>query len=381
MFAVLLLIYSAGCGEKKDTGDKDTDTLSVKGTASQFPGETIARLDSVLNHAMLEDSIPGVAGGIWIPGKGEWTFTKGVSNIETKSERNLDDIIRIGSITKTFTATVILQLCDEGKIALNDTLDRYFPDAPNSVDITLRMLLDMTSGLRDYLDAPEIENAFFNDRTRKFTDEEIYEIAIKLPTVFKPGEPGQWNYSNTNYLILGMIIKNVTGNSWQDEITTRIINKLGLKNTAVPLSADMPSPYCNGYMKDSVTGEIIDVTVIDPSITGAAGCMISNTGDLRIWVKALSDGTLLSDTMQTERMKLVPTYKMEFMKYGLGILDIAGFTGHNGGITGFNTSMYYWKERDAMFIVNVNMFGPQGGVSDKIFSGLSKVIYNEEVPW
>lgn len=381
---ILTIISFYGCGEKTDvTTDKDTTkTTGTQSTGEQFPEETIKRLDSVLNHAMMTDSIPGIIGGIWIPGKGEYSFSKGTSELGKDNPRTMDQIIRIGSITKTFTATVFLQLCDEGKLALNDKLDKYFPQVPNAKDITMRMLLDMTSGLGDFLDAPVLDSAFFHvgNGGRKFTDEEILEISIKLPPVFSPGEQGKWNYSNINYLLLGMIIKKVTNNSWESEITERIIKKLNLTNTEVPTSANMPSPHAHGYMRDTSTSEVKDVTIMEPSITGSAGCMISNINDLTIWSKALSDGTLLSDTMQAERMKLVPTYVMDFMKYGLGILDFVGFSGHNGGITGFNTSMYYNEEKDALFVLNVNMFGRQGGVSDKIFTGLAKVIY-PDMPW
>lgn len=379
-FLFLSVILFISCGEKKEPDSKKTNTLSTKQEGQQFPAETIAKMDSALNQAMLDDSIPGIIGGIWIPGKGEYTFSKGVSELGTNTPRSMDQHIRIGSITKTFTATVFLQLCDEGKVALNDRLDKYFPQVPNAKDITMRMLLDMTSGLGDFLDAPALDSAFFHQTSRKFTDEEILELSIKLPPVFSPGEADKWNYSNINYLLLGMIIKKVTNNPWEKEITDRIINKLGLKHTMVPESPDMPAPFCHGYMKND-SGKVIDVTVMEPSITGAAGCMVSTIGDLREWARVLASGTLLSDSMQAERLKTVPTEVKGFLSYGLGILGIGKFYGHNGGITGFNTSMYYSPELDAMFVLNVNMFGPTGGVSDKIFISLSEIVYPGEMPW
>lgn len=385
MLSILILVslFYLGCGEKSDvTTEKDsTQTSKIESTGEQFPEDIQKRLDSVLNHAMLTDSIPGIVGGVWIPGRGEYTFSKGTSELGKDNPRTMDQIIRIGSITKTFTATVFLQLCDEGKVALNDRLDKYFPQMPNAKDVTMRMLLDMTSGYGDYLDAPLVDSSFFHESSNKiFTDEELLEISTTIPVKFSPGEQGKWNYSNINYLLLGMIIKKVTNNPWESEITERIIRKLNLTNTEVPTTPNMPAPYAHGYMRDTSSGEIKDVTIMEPSITGAAGCMISNIKDLTIWSKALSDGALLSDTMQAERMKLVSTYVMDFMKYGLGILDFVGFSGHNGGITGYNTSMYYNKDKNALFVLNVNMFGRQGGVSDKIFTGLAKVIY-PDMPW
>lgn len=361
------------CGEKSDvTTDKKDSTGTTTETGKQFPTEMTAKFDSILNAAMMNDSIPSVTGGIWIPSMGEYTFAKGVSDRETQTPRNMTDHFRIGSVTKTFTATVILMLCDEGKITLNDKLDKYLPETPNAKDITIRMLLDMTSGLGDYLQAKEIDDKLSDSLTAKFTDEELYEIAIKEPVEFSPGEKGKWKYSNTNYLLLGMIIHKVTGNEWYKEVTTRIIDKLGMKNTLIPSTPNIPAPFVHGYIKDS--NNVIDVTPIDPSFTGAAGNMISNIPDLTIWAKALTEGTLLSDSMQAERVKFVPTYVTDKLSYGLGMLNVDGFWGHNGGIPGFNTSMYRSPEKDALFIISVNMYMDRGA-SDKIYTELVKAIY------
>lgn len=367
------LIFSA-CGEKNDvtTNKKDSTGITTE-TGKQFSPEIIAKLDSILNAAMINDSIPSVTGGIWIPSMGEYTFAKGVSNRETGAERNLTDHFRIGSVTKTFTATVVLMLCDEGKLTLNDKLDKYFPETPNAKDITIRMLLDMTSGLGDYLQAKEIDDKLSDSLTVKFTDEELYSIAIKQPVEFLPGEKGKWKYSNTNYFILGMLIHKITGNEWYKEVTTRIIDKLGMKNTLCPTTPEIPAPFTSGYIRDS-TGKVMNVTEVDPSFTGSAGNMISNIPDLQIWAKALTEGTLLSDTMQAERVKFVPTFVTDKLSYGLGMLNVDGFWGHNGGIPGFNTSMYRSLEKDALFIISVNMY-LDGGASDKIYTQLVKAIY------
>jgi D-alanyl-D-alanine carboxypeptidase len=382
-FLLLILVSSflISCGEKSDvTTDKKDSSGSTTETRKQFASEMTTKFDSILNAAMMNDSIPSVTGGIWIPSMGEYTFAKGVSDRETQTPRKMTDHFRIGSVTKTFTATVILMLCDEGKIALNDKLDKYFPETPNAKEITIRMLLDMTSGLGDYLQAKEIDEKLSESMTVKFTDEELYNIAIKQPVEFSPGEEGKWRYSNTNYLLLGMIIEKVTGNEWYQEVTTRIIDKLGMKNTLCPTTPDIPEPYAHGYIKDS-TGKVLDATQIDPSITGAAGAMISNIPDLVIWANALTEGTLLSDTMQAERVKFVQTFITDKVSYGLGILNVDGFWGHNGGIPGFNTSMYKSPEKDALFIISVNMYLDKGA-SDKIYTELVKAVYpdNEGFP-
>lgn len=372
----IFIVFIIGCSKNKETDSKPTDSLSIKQDTAQFPPETIAKLDSVLNSFMQNTGIPGIAGGIWIPGKGEYIFTKGVSELGTNNPRTLDQHIRIGSITKTFVSTVILQLCDEGKMSLDDKLSKFYPDYPNSDRVDMRMLMNMTTGLKDYLELPGPDSAFYYIRDTKFTNDELYNMTVDLQPLFAPGEKGKWDYSNTNYFLLGLIIEKVTGNSWQDEITNRLIKKLDLKNTFVPSTPEMPSPYAHGYMKNQNTGEAINVTLLEPSMGGPAGNMISNINDLKIWGRALGTGVLLSDSMQAERMKFFAGFpEASNLSYGLGILNVDGFIGHDGSIPGYHTSVYYSNEHNALIIVSVNEFGKPGGEADRIFTGLIKVLY------
>ena len=333
------------------------------------------KLSKAIDSLYAADKVPGIIVGIWTP---EFTYKKAVGKADLKTgvDRKFDDKIRIGSITKTFVATVILQLAEEGKLGLDDPLSKFYPEVPNSSNITIRQILDMTSGLVDYLDDPLANQSMFEQRMNKYSPEDFLLVVIDRKPYFAPGKG--WRYSNGNYNILGMMIEKITGNKIEDEINNRIIKPLGLLNTSYPLIPEIEGQYSHGYMVDSVTGETIDVTLIEPSITWAAGCMISNVDDLKIYGEALAKGTMLSSKMQEERLKFVNTGVVDFVKYGLGIFSLGGFIGHNGGITGYNTTMGYHPELETMIIVSVNEFGLQGGVSDKIFTMIADLIYPEK---
>lgn len=349
--------------------------VNLKVTAQKNTTALEDKLSRAIDSLFTANNVPGIAVGIWTP---EFTYKKVVGNADLKKhvERKIDDKIRIGSITKTFVGTVILQLADEGKLNIDDKLDKYYPLYPNASNITIRQMLDMTSGIPDYLNDPLIDQSFLYYRTNKFTPPEIYEATIGLTPTFAPG--AGWNYSNGNYNILGMMIEKLTGNKIEDEINKRIIQPLNLTNTSFPVIAEMEGQYSNGYSKDTLTGGFIDVTVMDPSITWAAGAMVSNIDDLRTYALALAKGDLLSKKMQEERLKFVKTGVADFLKYGLAIFSVGGFIGHNGGITGYNTFMGYHPEYDALFILSVNEFGKNGGVVDNVFMDLAKIVYPDK---
>lgn len=339
------------------------------------------RLAEVIDSFYTHDSLPGIITGVWTP---DFTYKKtvGKANINSGADRTFDDKIRIGSITKTFVGTVILQLLDSGKIGLDDKLSKYFPDYPNAENITIRQMMDMTSGIPDYIEYPGVLKSFVYDRTDKYTPAELYAITKSMGPDFPPGT--KWNYSNGNYNILGMIIEMITGSKLESEIDRRIIKPLGLTNTAFPTSPYMEGQYSHGYMRDTLTGEFIDVTLIDPSIGWAAGAMVSNLPDLRTYAYALAKGTLISAKSQEERLKFINVdsqgiLEEDVLKYGLGIFTFGGFIGHNGGIPGFNTTMCYNPELDALIIVSVNEFGmSQGNSSDAIFMKIAEILYPDK---
>lgn len=258
----LLLLISTNAGAQKNLNNLE--------------GKITLLVDSLY----VKYSVPGVIVGIWTP---EFTYKHaiGKADLKTGQERKFDDKIRIGSITKTFVGTVILQLVDEGKMLLDDRLDKYYPSYPNASNITIRQMLDMTSGIPDYISNPVVEKSFVYNRFDQYTPEQIFDITSSMKPGFAPGT--SWQYSNGNYHLLGMIIEKITGNKLGNEIDNRIIKPLGLTNTTLPVSTEMSGQYSHGYMKDTLTGEFIDVTPFDPSIAWAVGAMVSNLDDLKIY--------------------------------------------------------------------------------------------------
>lgn len=323
----------------------------------------------------VNNDLPGLSVAIWTP-ELEFERSVGMADIETKRERKIDDKIRIGSITKTFVASVVLQLVDEGRLSLDDPLSKHFPSYPNSENITLRQVLNMTSGIPDYLDDPLIGESFFYFRTNKFTPGQIFEATMGLPASFPPGKG--WHYSNGNYNILGMLVEMITGNKLEDEISKRIIVPLNLVNTIFPATPRLSGQYSHGYMTDTATGKKVDVTELDPSITWAAGCMVSDFADLKKYVRALVKGEFFSKKVSEEHLTFTDTGIRDFAKYGLGIFWLDGFIGHNGGITGYNTMMVYNPELDATILASINEFGPQGGKVDQFFMYLAMTLYPDK---
>ncbi|MFJ6437166.1 serine hydrolase domain-containing protein [Streptomyces sp. NPDC091416] len=253
-------------------------------------------------------------------GRDVWRGTSGVAERGTKREVPVDGRFRMGSITKTFLATVVLQLAGEGRLELDDTVERWLPGVvPDGDRVTLRHLLDHTSGLYDYkrtLTMPP-SPAFLDGRLRTWTASELVARAVAQPPTFTPPGSG-YAYSNTDYVLLGQVIEEATGRSYGEEVTDRIIRPLRLRDTSVPgTSPRIRGPHPHGYVPvvraDGM--ELVDYTEMNPSLMGASGEMISTTRDLGRFVTALLGGRLLPDRLLDE----MKTPGVADGTYGLGL--------------------------------------------------------------
>jgi D-alanyl-D-alanine carboxypeptidase len=263
--------------------------------------------------------VPGAVIFVQSARAGSWAASLGTSNLATHAPMNQAMHFRIGSITKTFVGTVILQLVDEGKLKLDDPISKYQPEVPNGKNITVREVLNMSSGLYNYSEDDSFENALNtellgNNMDRVWKPQELLDIAFKHPPYFAPGKG--LHYSNTNYILLGLMIEQLTGHPVEDEIQRRILTPLGMSNTSMPAltSSAIPNPYPRGYtfvMPVTQTGQAgstpkgnpLDVTMVNPSWGWTAGNMISTVHDLQIWANALATGKLLSAATQKERLR------------------------------------------------------------------------------
>jgi D-alanyl-D-alanine carboxypeptidase len=253
-------------------------------------------------------------------GHGVWRGTSGVAQLGTTRPVPVDGRFRAGSITKSFVATVVLQLAGEGRLRLDDTVEAWMPGVvPGGAGVTVRELLDQTSGLYDVvrtLPKPPTQE-FLDNRWRTWTTAELVRRALANPPTFQP--PGSaWAYSSTNYLLLAQVVERATGRSYADEIERRIIRPLRLRDTTLPgTSPRIRGPHPHGYVPTLQDGRLrlLDYTEMNPSVFGAAGEMISTTADLDRFFAALLGGRLLPRHL-LEDMK---TPGIAGGRYGLGL--------------------------------------------------------------
>lgn len=326
--------------------------------------------------------VPGAVVGIWDPKRGSLFRGFGWSDLAAKKPMAVDDKFRVGSNTKTFVITVLLQLADEGKLALDDTLDKFkLPvRVPNAAHITLRQLGEMRSGLMNLYALPAFQ-PYDKPATVPFDTLAWMQKALDKPALFPPGT--QFDYSNTNYILLGMVIEAVTHNTVASEIETRILTPLHMTNTSYPTTdPDMPLPYTHGYSLNAKGGWDDDTVALAPNVSGAAGVMISTAADMRRWVKAYTTTGMVSPASQKARLSCLPVAGRTG-GFGLGIGCSAGWLGYTGGITGYNTSAYYFPAQDATVIAFVNSQREVKGkpdVSQAIVRAIAKILYPKNVP-
>ncbi|ANZ38010.1 serine hydrolase [Lentzea guizhouensis] len=244
---------------------------------------------------------------------------------------------RVGSITKTFVSTVLLQLAGEGKVELDAPVVRYLPGLVDS-RITVRQVLQHTSGLHNYTDSlPLSPEEFEKIRFKHWTPQELLKISTDKPLDFDPGT--RWNYSNTNYVVAGLLVEKLTGKPYEKAVEQRILKPLRLSDTEVPGDdVEIRGPHAHGYW--TAAGKPSDITRINPSVAWAAGEMISTTRDLDTFVVALASGKLLKPAQQQEISKTTEVSP----EYGLG-LQVQTLPcgtkvwGHGGGIPGYSSEL------------------------------------------
>ncbi|MCQ4151625.1 MULTISPECIES: serine hydrolase domain-containing protein [Rhodococcus] len=327
--------------------DKSTDT------SDKIMDSTITdQLDSIVDAAVNSTGIPGAMVGIWGP-DGNYVKVAGVSDTATKAPMETDFYHRIGSVTKTFTVTALLQLVDEGKIGLDDPISKYVDGVMEGDAISLRQLAGMRSGLVAYTTSEQFVMDVLSDPRRSFTSEELFGYVKDLPLQIRPGTTV--DYSNTNTLLLGMVIEKVTGSTLSEVIDTKITTPLGMEHTSFPTTNAFPNPHAQGYTNQTHDESVTAATDWNPSWGGAAGAMISSLDDMRIWVPALAKGDLLADDTQKQRLHTEPLGEGDDNSgYGLGLFNSGGWIGHNGSLPGYKTVSVYLPEKDTTLVVFIN---------------------------
>ncbi|MGY2614218.1 serine hydrolase domain-containing protein [Bacillus pretiosus] len=324
-------------------------------------------IEQVIDKAADAKNIPGVIVTVK-NGEASWAYASGEGNIERNHKVDADSAFRIGSTTKTFVATVVLQLAGEKKLSLDDTVEKWLPGlikgkGYDGSKITIRQLLNHTSGIADYL-TPDLKEKLIENPSENYTAEQLISRALQLEPV------KGWSYSNTNMVIIGLIIQKVTGESYAEQIQKRIINPLSLKETVLPGSSmDIPKKNARGYLN---TGDkLVDITLFNPSFANASGEMISTGEDMTTFFRALLGGKLLTPEMQKEMV--THTVDTPLGKYGLGIHatklpDGTEVWGHGGGIPGFTNFAGGTKDGQHVISININVLGAEKQINNILAS-------------
>ena len=312
----------------------------------------------VITEQMAAMQVPGMVAIVQTPDGDTYKVALGVADVETGEPMQLSDHFRIGSITKTLTATVILQLVDEGKLGLDDPLAPYFPGVDTN-GATIRQALDMTTGIPGYTGDAFMQGQAA-DPQKVWTPDEVLAIVAGRPSLFAAGDG--WDYSNTNYTMLGLIAERVGGAPLGELIDARIFAPLDMAGCSVPAADDttIPSPRSHGYQwgaywdGQGTPPPMVDVTDWNMSWGFGTGEAICTAPDLLIWAHALVSGELLDPATQTERLGGLSGADGA-VPYGLGIANLNGLIGHNGSIAGFQSQAAVRQSDGTAIVVLTNL--------------------------
>lgn len=375
------LLFGAALLGTGATGANPSTPVASTSTAALKPISQAA-LQTMLDATARKLLIPGAVVLLRTP-QGEFTATYGTTQLGTMSRPTTDTYFRIASNTKTMMAAVIVQLAQEGKLKFSDSVSNYVAGVPNGDHITIAELLDMRSGLYNYLNAPELSKSADHDMTRVWTPAELLAIAFAHPPNFSPD--ADYEYSNTNYVLLGLIIEKVDHKTLAQAMQDRLFGPLGLQHTEFPPSGvnAIPAPYSHGYLYGSASVAFVgeppysnavktaaragtlkptDFTRLNHSFAWAAGGAISNANDCATWIQALVSGRVFNAEYQQlwlDSLRSEDPRKPDSQEYGYGITLLRWGTNsiyyHGGETAGYNSFIGYDPANKVTLIVWTNL--------------------------
>lgn len=368
-FAVGALLL-AGCSSSAN-GPMPVDRPAAP--EGELPVDLQAKLQAAIKTTMAKYDVPGAVAGVWVPGQGSWTSASGLANTKDKVPASTDMMWPIRSITKSYTVTLLLQLVDEGKVKLDDTLNKYVDGVTNGDKITLLELANMSSGVADYVNEAFMKE-FAQDPTKVFTLNELNAGVLGQPAQFAPGT--KYLYTNANTNLIGAVIEKVTGQQYADVLNERILEPLGQTGTKYILNVqDWKAPHPTGYMPDPVDGKPTPADE-NPSILGPAGAMFSTLEDGRVWADTLGSGSMIKSETQSLREigHKIPTPPYDLYAVGMGQTN--GWLGHNGEGIGFTAATFNNPFTGASIVVYMNKSNlpDKAHPADEGFRAITKVL-------
>jgi D-alanyl-D-alanine carboxypeptidase len=411
LLACFALLLSSCSSSEPTTAPSSSATTTATSAAPQ--ASALKRIDPKAFHAVVDAAahklmVPGAMVLLRTP-QGDFTASFGTTELGAQTPTAGNTHFRIASNTKTMTAALIVLLAQDGKLKFGDPVSAYVPNVPNGENITVAELLKMRSGLYGYTADPALSAAMDADPGKAWTPQEVLAIAFRHPPQFAPD--ASYEYSNTNYALLGLIAEKVGGRSLAQQFQERLFGPVGLTQTSLPAAADtsMPAPYSHGYMyggsfyalaDDPYPAEMqaaaragtlqpIDYTHQNSSYATAAGGAISTADDLATWMKALVSGKVFNADYHQQWLTSLQAEDPDApdgQKYGYGISyqrfgPNAAMYYHGGELPGFNSFMGYDPDNDVALVIWTNLtLSPDGRttaqamlptVLDEIYAGLS----------
>jgi len=316
-------------------------------------------LERLASDAVKEDAVTGIVVGVGVGGEPPTIVAAGLANVERQTPMTAETGWKAASIAKSFYAALALDLEQEGWLSLDDKLRRFLPDVPNAGRVSLRQLLNHTSGYDDYISDAFVA-AVHDDPARSWTPRELLVYAQPQRERFPPGS--RYDYSNTNYLLVGMALNAALSQSPVKEIRRRFLEPLGLRHTW--FAAEEPVPrdaLARGYADLDDSGVKRDATGEPWPLGGAEEAMVSNAADLIAWSRALFDGHVLPPQRLAEMLTFVAPPEEEGAPgsgYGLGVersrIDGVMFYGHTGSAPGYNVVMLFEPSTRTAIVVALN---------------------------
>jgi D-alanyl-D-alanine carboxypeptidase len=309
----------------------------------------IAELQLALDEGGQQGEAPGATLSVVLPGEGAWVGTTGFADTANEVPTDHEDRFRIGSITKTFVGALVLLLEDEGALSREDLVSAWLPDAPHASEVRIRHLLSHTSGLDDYVD----ELPFLGHPDNTWEPEELIAFISDRELIFEPGS--DYSYSNTNFILVGMIVDLASGQTWGEGVRERFLEPLRLSDITIPSEQPGTDTDVNGYFGEA------DVTdLYNPTGSWAAGEMVSDAEGLTRWASALYGGEVLPPAQLEVMTSPTPLNDGNAVPYGVACQirqwQDRPTVGHSGSTMGFVAQLRYDTETGATTAVLVNDF-------------------------